>query len=227
MSDEANPNPDPPHATTAAPATQPAAHGTPAITPEIQALIDQRVAEAAQQAKNATWAEARRTFEGKQKQAGQSQQPPRADNPQHPPATDVRAEVARIRSFERAASRYGLSEAAVEILEADFNATNPPDPAAWVSQRAEAFGWKAGGGTSTPAPSASPAVAPAATPAAPPQAMPAGAPPSRVITQDTRLVDMTPSERDAYVGRNGATAFWNKLRSELSSDTRRYALRPK
>jgi hypothetical protein len=136
--------------------------------------------------------------------------------PAPPPAqSDVRAEVARIRAFERASGRYGLSDAALSVLEQDFNAANPPDPAAWVQQRADAFGWRAG--TPAPAPAASSATPPPATPTGPP--VTAGGPPpnSNPVRTDTPIHKLSIPAREALRREIGDIAFKNRLYSEMAN----------
>lgn len=214
------------------PAANPPAPAPPAsnpFTPEQLAYIESEKAKA----RDAGAAATRRALEGRPaRPPGETPQPPRNDNP--PPApqsqtVDVRAEMARVRAFERAANRYGLTDAALSILEDDFNRANPTDPASWVSQRADAFGWKPGAHAQTvnPAGNGSPpgGSGPAPLAAAPPPSMPGSAPPSRVVTADTRIVDMSPADRDALADRVGEKAFRDRLRTELKADPRRVPLR--
>lgn len=224
MADDANQNPDnanPP----AAPATQPG-NGAPQITPEIQALIDAAKTEAAQQAKNAAWAEARRTFEAKQQKptGGQPPQPKPQEQPASaaPPATDVRAELNRIRSFEREAGKYGLSADALETLEEDFNTANPPDPAAWVQKRATAFGWKPAGQAATPngngsPPSGQPASNPV-VPTGPPVTSRGAPPPAGVPTDDTPIMSLSESDRKALIAKIGDVKYAERMLKEMARD---------
>jgi hypothetical protein len=211
MADEQTPNTDT-STTTTAPATQSPAPTTPAFT---QADIDA----AAQRAANAAWAEARRTFEGKQKQtSGGQPQPPKNEQPAstpQPAAVDVRAEIARIRSFERAAGSYGLSADAIATLEEDFNAANPPDPTAWVQKRANAFGWKAAGAATQP-PASTPVVpSPPAVPGTPPVTSRATPPPAGAPTDDTPIMSMSEGDRRALAAKIGDKAFAERHLKEL------------
>jgi hypothetical protein len=218
MADELTPNIDTP-TTQAAPATQPTAPATLALT---QADVDAAV----QRAKDATWAEARRTFEGKQKQSGGGQpQQPKNEQPATPtPTVDVRAEINRIRAFERAAGVYGLSSDALGILEDDFNSANPQDPAAWVAKRASAFGWKpAGGGTNpaTPAPAPAPQVTSTGAPVS------GGGAPSNPtkVTDDTPILRMSDEDREALRRRIGDFAYVDRMKKEFREHGTRVSFR--
>lgn len=174
--------------------------GPPQFTPEQQAWIQQETDRKA----NAAAAAARRAEQERQGRRGE--QPPPANRteqptPPAPQAVDVRTEINRIRSFERAAGGYGLTPAALEILESDFQTANPPDPAAWVKQRAEAFGWKAGGtpngnggqppngGLPTSPPPAGAPTVPVTSRAAPPG--------PATPTEDTPILSMSVADREA------------------------------
>jgi hypothetical protein len=210
MADEQNPNNDTPPPAPPAPAT-PAA---PVVTPEVQALINQ----AAQAAHNAAWKQARETFEAKQKPGAQ---PPPATTkteppPQPPPLTDVRAEINRIRSFERAVGQFGLSPAALDLLESDFNTANPQDPAGWVKQRAEAFGWKAPGQPSTPAATVAATTPPGTVAPTGPHITERPTPPApHVVTEDTPILSLSVSDRDALRAKLGDVAYAERFRREL------------
>lgn len=210
MADEAPPNTD--TTTQTAAATQ-----SPSATSSgfSQADIDA----AAQRAHNAAWAEARRKYEAPKTPSGG--QPPATKQDtvttQQPQAVDVRAEVARIRSFERAAGGFGLSPAALELLEQDFNTANPQDPAAWVTQRATAFGWKqAGSATPATATSATETPAPKITPHGPPVTG-SGAPANSttVVTDDTPILRMSEADRIALRKRIGDGPYVDRMRKEF------------
>lgn len=218
MPDDPNTPPMPPQP--AAPAPQPDGTGTPAITPEIQALIDARAQDAATKAHNAAWKQAREKYE-KPASGGQQPPPPKPnEQPAHPPqnvAEVVRAETNRIRSFERAVGQYGLDDNAIAMLEEDLNAANPSDPAEWVHKRAKAFGWKAGGSPTPATP------APANTPA--PQTAPKGAPVTgggapanpTTITDDTPILRMSDADRIALANRIGVVAYVDRMRKEFKN----------
>lgn len=212
---------------TTAPAPQSASTGAPTITPEVQALIDAARADAAKQANDSAWKAARLKYE-KPGNGGQQPQPPRSEPSAPAPQADAMAVVSRLRAFDRAAGRFDLSESARDVLEADFNTANPSDPAAWIQQRAEAFGWKARGGTATPATQA-PAqagAAPAAAPSAPPPAMPPnGAPPSRVVTEDTPFWQLSRDEQSALIKRMGPFEFKKLAFKQLAESGQRFSLR--
>lgn len=226
MDPESNPNTDTAHSP-AAPAPQPS-NGSPQVTPEIQALIDAAKAEAAQQAKNAAWAEARRAFEGKSKANGGQQQPAHPSTQTQQPAgngADPAQVYMRLRTFDRAVDKYGLTDSARAILEGDFNAANPQDPAAWVSQRAEAFGWKAAG-AATPATPAPDVPAPKTAPQGPPVTG-SGAPanPNTTITDDTPILRMSDADKVALRRRIGDVAFVERMRKEFKENNVRVKFR--
>lgn len=209
----------------AAPVTPPAPNGTPTITPDVQALIEQARADERTKTSNSVWKQAREKYE-KGNGGGQQPQPPKQnDQPAPQPQTvDVRAEINRIRSFERAVGQYGLEADAIAMLEEDLNAANPSDPADWVHKRAKAFGWKASGGTSTPATPATPAAMAA------PQITPKGAPvtgggaPSNptTITDDTPILRMSNSDQLALRQRIGDVAFVDRMRKEFRNTRVRF-----
>lgn len=227
MSDDA-PNDPNAHTQTAAPAPQPAGNGAPTITPEVQALIDAARAEAAKQANDSAWKAARLKYEKPANGGQQPQQQPPQPHSQPPSAPDAMAVVTRLRAFDRAAGRFDLSESARDVLEQDFNIANPSDPAAWVQQRAEAFGWKSRGVTSNPnpAPGSAPSAPPAASPSGPPPAMPPnGAAPARVVTEDTPFWTLSKDEQSALIKRMGPFEFKKLAFKQLAESGQRFSLR--
>lgn len=212
MSDDSN---APPPDNQQPPALAPQGQGSsaPTITPEIQALIDAAAREAATKANNAAWKQAREKYE--KPAGGGGQAPPAKSETQSPPSSppvDVRAELNRIRSFERAAGQFGLSAEALEILEGDFNTANPQDPGAWVKQRAAAFGWKAAG--SNPAPSAPATPAPKAHQGPPVTGSGAPANPT-TVTDDTPILRMSNEARESLRRTIGDAAYVERMRKEF------------
>jgi hypothetical protein len=200
----------------AAPATQPTT-SAPTFT---QADIDA----AKQQAYNAGAAEVRRALEGKQKQPA-AQQPPKPEANTAAPSVDVRTEITRIRSFERAAGAFGLSAEALEILETDFHTANPPDPAAWVQTRAKAFGWKAPGQPSTPPATAATTATPPSAPQGAPVTSTAAPASTTVVTDDTPIIRLSEADRGALLKRIGIKAYTDRMFSEFRASGTRVSFR--
>jgi hypothetical protein len=222
MSDD--PNNSTPDNTQAALAPQPG-NGTPSITPDVQALIEQARAEAAKQATDAAWKQARLKYEKPASGGGQQPQTKPSDTHAPQPQTvDVRAEINRIRSFERAAGQYGLNGDALAVLEDDFNTANPSDPAEWVHRRAKAFGFKAGGGASNPATPGT-AETPAPTKITPqnPPVTGSGSPanPTTQLTSDTPILRMSDADRIAYARRDPA-GYVKRMREEFKTTRVRF-----
>ena len=202
--------------------TQPA---SPSFTPEQLAYIESEKTRVS----NAAAAAARREALGRQAKPGGDPPPATRAEPAAPVAApDAMTVVSRLRAFDRAANRYGLSDSARDILEQDFNAASPQDPAAWVQQRADAFGWKASGtaptATTPPAatvPGAAPSVAGTMTP--PP--MPGGAAPARVIDANTPIMQRSRADQAALAKQLGPFEFKKRLMSELAESGQRFPLR--
>lgn len=216
MADDQIPNDDTPTPPLAAPAPQPAATGSPTITPDVQALIDAAARDAAQKAHNAAWKQARETFAAKGQKGGSPQ--PAPAEPAAPAAPDVSAEIARFRAFDRTLGRFALSDKARELTEREFLASKPSDPAAWLSERAEAYGWNLVGGGAPAAPAAAPPAAPP-VPQSPARAgLPitdrAPPPPPAVVTDDTPIMSMSATDREALRRKVGDLKFAERWLAE-------------
>lgn len=202
--------------TQAAPAPQPAA---PAITPEIQAMIDAARAEG----RNSGAADTRRALEAKlRNQAPNAAQPQQAaSQPQAPAAQSV--DYQAMRSFDRAMRRFDLTDAALAVVEEDFARANPSDPTAWVTARATAYGWRQLGATATPAATTStPAPAtPATATTMPTNHAPVTSggppPPAPAVRDDMRILDMSIADRNALLAKHGPIEFSARLRRELAT----------
>lgn len=201
--------------TQAAPAPQPA---TPAITPEVQVMIEAARAEG----RNSGAAETRRALEAKIRgQAPNAAQPqPAASQPQaaagHPPDHQT------MRSFDRAMRRFDLSDDALSVVEEDFARANPSDPTAWVTARATAYGWRLLGATATPANASTPAPAtPANAMTMPTNHAPVTSggppPPAPPVRSDMRILDMSVADRSAVLALHGPIEFSARLRRELAT----------
>lgn len=205
MADEQNPNTDT-TTTPTAPATQ---SGTPAPS-----LTQADVDAAVKRATDAAWAEARRTFEGKQKPTG-GQPPPTPPAAAPPQAPDVSSEYARHRAFDRTIGKFELSEKAQELVEREFASSKTPDPIAWLNERAEAYGWKRLGATPAPAPAGQPATPPPAVLSGPPVTSRGTPPPAAAPTDDTPILSMSHADREALRVKIGDVAFADRHLKEL------------
>lgn len=222
MPDEQNQNTDTP-TQTAAPATQPS-NGQPQITPEIQAIIDQRAAEAAQQAKNAAWAEARRTFEAKQKQSGGGNGNPSTPSNGSPatPAPDPFAILKLRDDFDDATSELTLSGDQKRFLRNLVMEKRPEDVAEYVTSFVKAWGTGKAATPATPAPE-NPAPK---TPTQGPPVTGSGAPASpNVVTDDTPILRMSESDRIALRRRIGDAAYVERMRKEFRQNNVRVRFR--
>lgn len=191
----------------AQPQTAPATQSTPAITPDIEALIAERV----KKATDAVWAESRRTYESKSKASGTQQRPEATPAPQNQ-APDFSAELARHTAFTRAVGKLDISDEAFEIIQGDFSREKPDDPTSWVARRASAFGWKPLGQSQQ---STTPVAEKPSTPVQQPPVMQAGSPPSRQAPDDMPILSMSDADRTALEKRIGPFRYRERLYSEL------------
>jgi hypothetical protein len=163
MADE-TPNAPAGEATTVVPAGQP---GAPTITPEIQALIDA----AAAQARNAAYAEARRTFEGKQPKPKGSSTPPSEPTNETDP---MRLYLA----FDDATTELKLTGGQRQLLRDTVLSSKPDDVAGFVKSFATKAGWSTESNPTVPAKPTTPGAAPSGRPESD-AGTPAGAPSER------------------------------------------------
>jgi hypothetical protein len=206
MSQDQNQPPPDVTSTTTAPAAQSAA---PAITPEIQAMIEAARVEG----RNSGAAETRRALEGKIKGQGPNatQHQQSAPQPSAPPAVAV--DHMALRAFDRSLGKFDLTDDAMAVVEEDFARANPPDPVAWVTARASAYGWRPRGAT-TATTTTTPATAPATTPAPMPGSTPPATP---VVTNDTPIMSLyraDPSQVARLQADLGAKKFVERLQAE-------------
>lgn len=131
----------PPQQQQAAPAPQP---GSPAITPELRALIEAETTKA----KNAAFAEARRLFEGKNK--GEPK-PPRDTKTETNNADDPSSLLALRDAFDDATSDLKLSKGQRQILRENVMSKRPSDVDQFVSDFAERAGWAVSAGAAAAA----------------------------------------------------------------------------
>lgn len=187
----------------------------PQFTPEQMAWIEAEKTRAS----NAAAAAARKAEQARLGRRGGDEQPAQPPAPSNPPqpngaAQDPAQVYMRLRTFDRAVDKYELPPSARDIIEADFNKASPQDPAEWVQQRAEAFGWKArGSNPATPAPETP---APKTTPQGPPVTG-SGAPanPTHTVTDDTPILRMSDADKIALRRRIGDVAFVERMRKEF------------
>lgn len=201
----------------AAPAqAQSAPSPAPTAPADLQAMIDAAVAQATAKVRDSVWREARLHYTGKDKAPDAAPPAANAQPSTTDPAAAVRAEVARMRAFERAAGSYVLSERGLAALEADLALANPPDPSAWVHERAESFGWaKRGAAPVTTAPTTATLQQAPTAPAAP---MPGGVPAAtQTTTADVPLLTMVRAdpERVASLFQRDAAGTIKRLLTEM------------
>lgn len=213
-SNDANQNPTPP----AAPAPQPGI-GTPAISPELQAIIDARVAEAAQKASNAAWAEARRTFEGKSKAGAVS--PPVAAPPAPAQTAATPTVTVDTDALTDALDEFTFDKEQRREIRAAARRENPADVDGFVSKWARMFG-KAGQnppGNVVSAPQGAPiATPPPVAPGTPPVTSRATPPNHGTPTDDTPILSMSDSDRRALAAKIGDIKFAERMLKEMARD---------
>lgn len=190
-----------------APAPQPAA------ATFTQSDLDRVRAEAARQAHDAAWAEARKRFSSKPApSAADAPQPRTEPNAPPPPASDPLAILKLRDDFDDATADLQLPAAQKKFLREQVMSTRPSDVAAYVAQFVNVWGTKPAATAAT-----TPSTPMPATPA-PAPAMPGAAPPATpVITGDTPLLTILrsdPSQIEALAARDPA-AFAKRLVSEF------------
>lgn len=211
------PDPNEPTTTTdaspAAIAEQPAT-AAPTFT---AAQVADRERAAAQRAHDAAMAESRRIFEGKQRPASTSNaaQQPAATAP----APTDGGDFGRVRTYERSLARYDFTDDALAMLDERFATEKPADVGAFVAKMATAFRVPQRGATTT-TPTTTPATqatAPAVATAANAQPVTGTAAPSNpttVITEDTPLINLTETDRQAWIKQHGWMKYTDRMRDE-------------
>lgn len=204
MADEQNPNNTDTTTQPAAPATQPAATSTPAFT---QADIDA----AREQAKNAAWAEARRTFEKKQQASGGTQATP--SNTAQTAPVDPLAILKLRDDFDDATSDLTLNSDQKKFLRNLVMEKRPDNVGEYVTSFVKAWGASKPATPATPAPETP---APKTTPQGPPVTG-SGAPanPTHTVTEDTPILRMSDSDKIALRRKIGDVAFVERMRKEF------------
>jgi len=190
---------------------------SPVLTPDIQALIAVEV----RKAHDAGAAATRRTSEQKSRApvATQHAHPEQApvETITRTPSEDFQALMQRQRSFDRTAGKFALSESAMSILESDFASARPDDVAGWVTTRAEAFGWRPLGSPVNPTPVTPVAgTAPVlARPGAYVTANGAPADPTRVLTPDVPIYEMSAADQAALTKAIGPVKYAERMMREF------------
>lgn len=210
-------NPPPPDTSATAAAQQSPANGTPAITPDIQALIDARVRDAEERARNATWKQARESLGKKKAGASESAQQP-AQQPTattHAPAPSG-DDFGRVRAYERTLARYDFTDDALAMLDERFASEKPADVSAWVGRMANAFRVPQRGATTTATSTTSIAAQSAAVvaPAGPPVTGNAAPSNATTVTADTPLAQMSEADRQAFIKQHGIVAYTDRFKTE-------------
>jgi hypothetical protein len=191
--------------TTAAPVTQPT---SPAITPEIQAMIDAARAEG----RNSGAADARRALEGKFKSPPSA---PPAAPPQPAPAPVDALAILKLRDdFDDATADLGLPSAQKKFLREQVMATRPPDVSAFVRSFVDVWGPKPAATAASTVTINQPVTTPA-TPHAPPVVSRPAAPAPQPVADDAPILSMTPDQRIELERRIGNKAFTDRLMREL------------
>lgn len=195
--------------TTAAPVTQPT---SPAITPEIQAMIDAARAEG----RNSGAADARRALEGKVKPAAtHTPAPAPVTTPTPAPAGD---DLTRLRAFDRALGKFDVPDAAIERLEREFRASGASDAATWVSDTAAVFGFKPRGATATPTTVTTNPAATVTPQPLPPPVTGGGPPPApSPVRSDIPIQKMSLADRSALVRQIGPIEYSKRLLAESAT----------
>lgn len=225
MPDELPENPPPATTPSAAAAQQPTGTPAPQITPDVQAMIDARVAAEIERVRNATWKQARETL-GK-KNGGAPESPPAPQPAPQPNAAPQAsgltfADMVRYDAFKAAVSDHAVPAAGQSLLLERFMAAPPADVASWVADQAKAFGWQKQtptqpAATVTPSQSGAPVAQPA--PTVTPTPTPGGPPPasSAGLTR-APLHQWSQADLDAYAKANGGPAAIFRLFAQESSN---------
>ena len=215
-------------ATPAAPVTPPVNPGTPAITPEVQALIDAARADERTKTSNSVWKQAREKYE-KPNAGQQPTTPPKQDPPSSSSGQDATVLIKLRDDFDDAISDLSLSGAQRKFVRELVMKERPSDVADYVSNFVTLSGWNAkqpipagsGGAPSAPAPTttaaASPTV-PVTSRGVPPN--PAGP------TEDTPIKSMSEADRRALLNKlvgqhgheKGNAMFADRMLRELARD---------
>jgi hypothetical protein len=210
-------------ATPAAPVTPPANPGTPAITPEVQALIDQARADERTRTSNSVWKQAREKYE-KPSAGQQTSQPPKpeatASNGQ-----DALAIIALRDAFDDAISDLTLTGAQKKFVRELVMKERPGDVGDYVSNFVTLSGWNA----TKPIPAGAAPAASTTTTATPPTipVTSRSTPPNPATpTEDTPIKSMSEADRRALLTKlvtqhgheKGNTLYADRMLREMARD---------
>jgi hypothetical protein len=139
--------------------------GEVASKPLTEADVQRMITEATKRARDSAYAEARRMFE----KGGKAKEPPKAEK--QPRAESQGIDNRKLRVFDRAVAKLGLSDKAIERMERAFEVDDPDDVSQWVAEYTADFGIKvpsadapsAATQNATPAPKPAPSAAPSAS----------------------------------------------------------------
>ncbi len=129
-------------------------------------------------------------------------------------AADIEALLERRENFAHALGKFDVPDTALVRARKAFSAEKPDDVADWVKTFATDMGWKQR--TAQPAPAGSPAATTTtATTSTPHVTERPGPPAAHVVTDDTPLRSMSPSDREAYRQKVGDIKFADRYLKEL------------
>jgi len=199
-----------------APAPQPAA------ATFTQSDLDRVRAEAARQAHDAAWAEARKRFSSKPAPSAADAPQPRTEPNAPPPATPDPLAILKLRDdFDDATADLQLAAAQKKFLREQVMAQRPSDVAAYVRGFVDVWGNKPAATAATTTNVTNPAPA---NPAQPATAMPGTTPPA-TVTADTPLTSLGKTDLDAAIRRLGPHEFSKRWMQELANTGKRIPIR--
>jgi hypothetical protein len=182
-----------------------------------------------------TQAEVNRIVADRLARAKQQPEPPRSappPKPNDPPANTAAPDDTRVLlqlrdDFDDATSELPLDGGQKRFLRGLVMDKRPPDVSAFVAETIKQLGLgKSPSPTPNPGNGAPPA--PGAPPAAnqpPPPAMPSGAPPARVVSDETPFYAMSRDEQAALIKRIGVFEFKKLAFKQLAESGQRFSLR--
>lgn len=221
MADEPSNPPPPDNQQPPAPAPQANGNGAPAITPDVQALIDAAARDAATKAHNAAWKQAREKYEKPPANGGQ---PPKPSEPAQPPpngnAADAFASLIQLRDdFDDAVGELALESGQKKFLRNLVMEKRPSDVAQFVTETVSLLGLGKKPTPAAPAPGQQPAQsAQPAVPNGPPITSRAAPPPAGAPTDDTPIMSMSEADRKALIAKIGDVKYAERMLKEMARD---------
>lgn len=203
--------------TSAAP-SEPQASGAPAAPAiDIAAIVAEASAKAAEQARNAVFADLRRTGQLKEAKPSKATEPPASKD-----AAPAQPDLTRLRQLDRALAKTPhmarLSDSQHARLERAFAEESPPDVSAWLADYFGDLGTAAAPAVpvATAAAVTTPNSAAASAPRTGPPASDGGAPAqSQVPLEERRIVGMSPSDIKHLIDTKGLAYYKAKVFAEL------------